>query len=115
MKYNHKYFISSSTLVFISSHNITQCHVVSYDLERDLIPVILANCNYTLTPGHGLSVGYDFKGLSKQIEERFIRGRPQILPQVSVTFSFLIVIGYKIYFFVNVASRTHFCGNPRIF
>ena len=67
----------------VSSHNITQSHIVSYDLERDLMPMVLANCNYTLTAGKRMSIDYDFKGLSQQLEERFIRGRPRIVPEVS--------------------------------
>ena len=62
---------------------MTQHHLVSYDLEKDLIPIILANCNYSLTAGEHTRMEYDFIALERQIEERFIRGKPRINAEVS--------------------------------
>jgi hypothetical protein len=56
-------------------------HLVSYHSERDLQPIILANCNYSLEFGKGTRIEYDFGMMEKQIEERFIRGRPRLFIQ----------------------------------
>jgi hypothetical protein len=53
-------------------------HMVSFSQERDLEPIILANCNYSLEPGKGTNIEYDFNTMEKQIEERFIHGRPRL-------------------------------------
>ncbi|KAK2140291.1 hypothetical protein LSH36_1404g00023 [Paralvinella palmiformis] len=62
----------------ISSQDVTKHLLVSYDLEKDLLPIILANCNYSLTAGQHTRMEYDFIALARQIEERFIRGKPRI-------------------------------------
>ena len=57
-------------------------HLVYFDRDRDLQPIILANCNYSLEVGKGSSIEYDFKTMEKQVEERFIWGRPRLQFQV---------------------------------
>jgi hypothetical protein len=57
-------------------------HLISFSRERDLQPIVLANCNYSLEVGQGTRVEYDFETMERQVEERFIRGRPRLIYQV---------------------------------
>jgi hypothetical protein len=57
-------------------------NLISFQRERDLVPLIVANCNYSFSVGKSVSMEYDFDQLEKQVEERFIRGRSRLLPRV---------------------------------
>ena len=56
----------------------TSSHLIAYDHDRDLMPLILAQCNYSLEVGKGTIVEYNWAGLERQMIDRFIRGRPLI-------------------------------------
>ena len=58
--------------------------LVAYDSEKDLLPVMLANCSYSLEVGKETSLRYNWEALQKQIVDRFIRGRPTVEFQVTV-------------------------------
>ena len=53
-------------------------HLIAYHPQRDLQPIILANCSYSLEVGKGTKVEYDFSEIETQIADRFLRGRPRI-------------------------------------
>ena len=59
--------------------------LVAYDSEKDLLPVMLANCSYSLEVGKETSSQYNWEALQKQIIDRFIRGRPTVEFQVTVS------------------------------
>ena len=61
----------------------TSAHLISYHPEKDLLPLVISCCQYTLTVGKGSAVTYDFALLQRQIEERFIRNRPRLDPKVA--------------------------------
>lgn len=52
--------------------------LIAFDTQQDLLPVFLANCSYSLEAGHGTVIEYDFDGIERQIEDRFIRGKPRL-------------------------------------
>ena len=58
-------------------------HLIAYDTERDLLPLILAHCNYSLEVGQETSVQYDWAALERQLIDRFLRGRPFVDFKVS--------------------------------
>ncbi len=60
-----------------------QNQLVCVHLEHDLLPLLLAYCNYSLQQGQGTQVDYDLRGLQDQIYQRFIRGKPRITMQVN--------------------------------
>ena len=72
--------------VSVGIFDVTNAHLVSFSRDRDLHPVVLANCNYSLECGKGTCIEYDFKTMEKQVEERFIEGRPRLNFQVSSFF-----------------------------
>ena len=55
---------------------VTMSQLIAYDPERDLLPLILAHCNYSLEVGQETLVQYDWAALERQLIDRFLRGRP---------------------------------------
>ena len=55
---------------------VTMSHLIAYDPERDLLPLILAHCNYSLEVGQETLVQYDWAALERQLIDRFLKGRP---------------------------------------
>jgi hypothetical protein len=66
----------------IEVQHAAAANLISFHRERDLFPLIVANCNYSFSVGKSVSMEYDFDHLEKQVEERFIRGRSRLLPWV---------------------------------
>jgi hypothetical protein len=56
--------------------NVTKAHLVAYDPEKDLLPMIYAHCDYSLKVGEGTTIDFNWKCLERQLVDRFIRGRP---------------------------------------
>ena len=54
---------------------MTISHLIVYDPEKDLLPLILAHCNYSLEVGKETSVQYDWAALERQLIDRFLKGR----------------------------------------
>ena len=57
---------------------VSLSQLVAYDPEKDLLPVMLANCSYSLEVGKETLLQYNWEALQKQIIDRFIRGRPTV-------------------------------------
>ena len=60
----------------VSLSEVTLSHLIAYDPERDLLPLILAHCNYSLEVGKETLVQYDWAALERQLIDRLLRGRP---------------------------------------
>ncbi|XP_022796392.1 E3 ubiquitin-protein ligase rnf213-alpha-like isoform X2 [Stylophora pistillata] len=60
----------------VSVSEVTLSHLIAYDPERDLLPLILAHCNYSLEVGQETLVHYDWAALERQLIDRLLRGRP---------------------------------------
>ena len=52
--------------------DISSAHLISYHPDRDLLPMILANCNYSFEVGQGTKVEYNFINLERQLMDRFL-------------------------------------------
>ena len=83
---NAYFFISSPEIPLA---NITKAHLVAYDPDKDILPMILANCDYSLRIGGGTMLEFNWKCLERQLVDRFIRGKPR-LPSL-VKFSLLLM------------------------
>lgn len=57
----------------ISETQLTLCHP-----ERELLPLVLAHCHYTLKKGGETDSNYDLKGIQTQLARRFLAGKPLI-------------------------------------
>ena len=55
---------------------VTMSQLIAYDPERDLLPLILAHCNYSMEVGQETLVEYDWTALERQLTDRFLKGRP---------------------------------------
>ncbi|XP_067056125.1 E3 ubiquitin-protein ligase rnf213-alpha-like isoform X2 [Acropora muricata] len=77
-RYQHLVGGKVEDLPYIPLQDVTSSQLISYDTERDLLPLILAQCNYSLEVGKGTLVQYNWDALERQLIDRFIRGRPLI-------------------------------------
>lgn len=53
-------------------------HVVSYEAERDLMPLILANCQYQVAQGGESLQELDLERIQRQVTGRFLQGKPRL-------------------------------------
>uniref|UniRef100_A0A8C9Z470 Uncharacterized protein n=1 Tax=Sander lucioperca TaxID=283035 RepID=A0A8C9Z470_SANLU len=62
----------------VSVAALTEQHVIHYELEKDLLPLVLSNCQYSLEHGHETISQYDLPRIQQQILIRFLQGKPLI-------------------------------------
>ncbi|XP_034002602.1 E3 ubiquitin-protein ligase rnf213-alpha-like isoform X2 [Trematomus bernacchii] len=62
----------------VSVAELREQHVISYELEKDLLPLVLSNCQYSLERGHETITQYDLPMIQQQIITRFLQGKPLI-------------------------------------
>lgn len=65
-------------LPHIQLQNVMRSHLISYDIQQDLLPLIMAQCSYSLEVGRGTLVYYNWEALERQLIDRFLRGKPII-------------------------------------
>ncbi|KAM9837888.1 LOW QUALITY PROTEIN: E3 ubiquitin-protein ligase rnf213-beta [Aulostomus maculatus] len=63
----------SAPLERISETQLTLCHP-----ERELLPLVLAHCQYTLKKGGETDSSYDLLGIQTQLVRRYLAGKPLI-------------------------------------
>ena len=66
----------------IQPSDATINHLVAYDKDKDLLPLILSHRDYAMEAGQGTSHSFNLAALQRQIEERFLRGRPLIIHKI---------------------------------
>ncbi|XP_061604346.1 E3 ubiquitin-protein ligase rnf213-alpha isoform X4 [Phyllopteryx taeniolatus] len=62
----------------VSPVDLTDLHVIHYEPQRDLMPLVLANTQYSIQRGQETLHKYDLPRIQKQIYSRFILGKPII-------------------------------------
>ncbi|XP_014912893.1 E3 ubiquitin-protein ligase RNF213 isoform X2 [Poecilia latipinna] len=62
----------------VSPADLTDLHVIRYELERDLMPLILSNTQYSIEKGQETLHEYDLFKIQQQIISRFLLGKPRI-------------------------------------
>ncbi|XP_067222276.1 E3 ubiquitin-protein ligase rnf213-alpha-like [Chanodichthys erythropterus] len=62
----------------VSPADLTELHVIRYECERDLLPLILSNCQYSMECGQETLMEYDLPKIQHQIITRFLQGKPRI-------------------------------------
>ncbi|KFP69204.1 E3 ubiquitin-protein ligase RNF213, partial [Acanthisitta chloris] len=62
----------------ISPLEVDDLHLISYELERDLIPLILSNCQYTMEKGGETLQDFDLERIQQQVISKFLQGKPLI-------------------------------------
>ena len=83
-RFVYKFFTLSfcSRYDSIQPSDATINHLVAYDKDKDLLPLILSHRDYAMEAGQGTSHTFNLAALQRQIEERFLRGRPKIVHKI---------------------------------
>ena len=53
-------------------------HLVAFDHDMDLLPLLYAHCSYSLEVGKGTAIDYNFIALERQLVTTFIAGKPML-------------------------------------
>jgi len=72
------YLRKSDSVSNVSPMAVTHAHLISYDPGRDILPLVLTNCQYTFEMGKGTKIEYDFLGLERQLMDRFLFSKSRI-------------------------------------
>ncbi|XP_050960325.1 E3 ubiquitin-protein ligase rnf213-alpha-like, partial [Labeo rohita] len=62
----------------VSPADLTELHVIHYEYERDLLPLILSNCQYSMERRQETLMEYNLPSIQHQIFTRFLQGKPLI-------------------------------------
>ncbi|XP_061866845.1 E3 ubiquitin-protein ligase RNF213 isoform X2 [Colius striatus] len=62
----------------ISLSEVADLHLISYEVERDLIPLILSNCQYSMEKGGETLQDFDLERIQQQVISKFLQGKPLI-------------------------------------
>ncbi|XP_034396196.1 E3 ubiquitin-protein ligase rnf213-alpha isoform X2 [Cyclopterus lumpus] len=62
----------------VSPADLTDLHVIRYELERDLMPLVVSNTQYSIERGQETLHEYDLPKIQQQIVSRFLQGKPLI-------------------------------------
>lgn len=62
----------------IDASEIADLHVISYEVERDLTPLILSNCQYRVERGAENLQEFDLEKIQRQLASRFLQGKPRL-------------------------------------
>ncbi|XP_055725706.1 E3 ubiquitin-protein ligase rnf213-alpha-like [Salvelinus fontinalis] len=62
----------------VSLSELTDLHVIRYEVEKDLLPLVLSNCQYSLERGKETLSEYDLPKIQQQVLTRFLQGKPLI-------------------------------------
>ena len=65
---------------------VTRSQMVSYDADRDLLPLIRAHCQYSLAIGQGTLVEYDWAAIQRHVIDRLIRGKSLVIFKVRIAY-----------------------------
>ncbi|KAK3715936.1 hypothetical protein QZH41_016501 [Actinostola sp. cb2023] len=91
---------NSSNASKIPIAEVTRSQMVSYDADRDLLPLIRAHCQYSLAIGQGTLVEYDWAAIQRHVIDRLIRGKSLVIFKVRIAYVIgkLLVLNKKFYF-----------------
>ncbi|NXU35912.1 RN213 ligase, partial [Drymodes brunneopygia] len=62
----------------ISPSEVADLHLISYEVERDLIPLILSNCQYSMEKGGETLQDFDLERIQQQVISKLLQGKPLI-------------------------------------
>lgn len=62
----------------VDASEIADLHVISYEVERDLTPLILSNCQYRVERGAERVQEFHLERVQRQLASRFLQGKPRL-------------------------------------
>ncbi|XP_072098497.1 E3 ubiquitin-protein ligase rnf213-alpha-like [Mobula birostris] len=72
-----KYTTESEPYV-VTPQDVSDLHVIRYEIGKDLIPLFSSNCQYSMEKGKEIVTDHDFKRMEQQLTNRFLKGKPLI-------------------------------------
>ncbi|XP_058417797.1 E3 ubiquitin-protein ligase RNF213 isoform X3 [Diceros bicornis minor] len=78
MVYTVEKFSKENNSYSVDASEVTDLHVISYEVERDLTPLILSNCQYQVEQGGETLQEFDLEKIQRQITSRFLQGKPRL-------------------------------------
>ncbi|XP_053426621.1 E3 ubiquitin-protein ligase RNF213 isoform X2 [Nycticebus coucang] len=76
--YTVEKFSQESSSYSVDASEVTDLHVISYDVEQDLTPLILSNCQYQVEQGGETVQEVDLHKIQRQVTSRFLQGKPRL-------------------------------------
>ncbi|KAM6403591.1 E3 ubiquitin-protein ligase RNF213-like [Rhynochetos jubatus] len=70
--------IKEDARYLVSPSEVADLHLISYEVERDLIPLILSNCQYSMEKGGETLQDFDLERIQQQVISKFLQGKPLI-------------------------------------
>ena len=67
-----------SSLPEVSVQMVTERHLVGSSPERDLLPMVLAHCNYSLMVGQTATLEYDFAAFQQQLQDTLLQCKARV-------------------------------------
>nr|XP_015798016.2 E3 ubiquitin-protein ligase rnf213-alpha [Nothobranchius furzeri] len=71
-------YTGEDTSYKVSPADLTDLHVIRYELERDVMPLVLSNTQYSIERGQQTLHEYDFHKIQQQIISHLLLGKPLI-------------------------------------
>ncbi|XP_026862579.2 E3 ubiquitin-protein ligase rnf213-alpha [Electrophorus electricus] len=78
MVYTVDKYTNEETCFSVSPVDLTELHVIRYEVERDLMPLVLSNCQYSMERGREMLSEYDLPKIQQQVLTRFLQGKPLV-------------------------------------
>ncbi|XP_072339649.1 E3 ubiquitin-protein ligase rnf213-alpha-like isoform X3 [Scyliorhinus torazame] len=63
----------------VHPEEVSDAHLIICDPDKDFIPLVLSNCQYSLEKGQETLPEYDIKNIERQLIRLFLRGKPSIV------------------------------------
>ncbi|CAG2212296.1 RNF213 [Mytilus edulis] len=70
--------VSTHSLSTVHVKDISPAHLISYHPDKDILPMLYSNCNYTFEVGQGTIIEYNFTNLERQLVDRFLFSKSTI-------------------------------------
>ncbi|XP_060570019.1 E3 ubiquitin-protein ligase RNF213-like [Ruditapes philippinarum] len=77
-KYLKEAHRKSGSISSVNPKEVTSAHLIGYDPQHDILPLVLANCQYSFEMGKGTKIEYDFAALERQLMDRFLFSKSRI-------------------------------------
>uniref|UniRef100_A0A8D0H9P7 Ring finger protein 213 n=1 Tax=Sphenodon punctatus TaxID=8508 RepID=A0A8D0H9P7_SPHPU len=102
--YTVENYTTDASSYSVSPVEVTDLHVIGYEVERDLVPLILSNCQYSMEKGGEALQEFDLEKIQQQVTTRFLQGKPLITLTGMPTLVYRHDRNYE-YLFNNVKSK----------
>ncbi|XP_067319963.1 E3 ubiquitin-protein ligase RNF213 isoform X2 [Anolis sagrei] len=76
--YTTEKYTTDANRYSVSPAEVADLHVITYEVERDLMPLILSNCHYSMEKGGEAIQEFDLEKIQQQVISRFLQGKPLI-------------------------------------